>query len=74
LLLWTTLAVAAATLTIPFLGPLSSVFGFVPLSALQMGTVIAIVVGYIVVTEGAKAWFYRAQARARPTMRRLRPR
>jgi Mg2+-importing ATPase len=58
LLLWTTLVVAAATLTIPFLGPLSSVFGFVPLSALQMGTVIAIVIGYIAATEGAKVWFY----------------
>jgi Mg2+-importing ATPase len=58
LLLWTTLIVSVATLTIPFLGPLSSVFGFVPLSALQMGTVIAIVIGYIAATEGAKAWFY----------------
>src|SRR4029078_8920965 len=54
LLLWTTLVVAVATLAIPFLGPLSSVFGFVSLSALQMGTVIAIVVGYIAATEGAK--------------------
>ena len=59
LLLWTTLVVAAATLTIPFLGPLSSVFSFVPLSALQMGTVAAIVIGYIVATEGAKVWFYK---------------
>ena len=58
LLLWTTLVVAVATLAIPFLGPLSSVFGFVPLSALQMGTVIAIVIGYIAATEGAKARFY----------------
>jgi Mg2+-importing ATPase len=66
LLLWTTLIVSAATLAIPFLGPLSSVFGFVPLSALQMGTVIAIVVGYIVATEAAKAWFYRAKIRAKP--------
>ena len=37
LLLWSTLAVAAGTFAIPFLGPLSAVFGFVPLSALQMG-------------------------------------
>jgi Mg2+-importing ATPase len=58
LLLWTTLAVSVATLAIPLLGPLSSVFGFVPLSALQMGTVIVIVIGYIAATEGAKAWFY----------------
>jgi Mg2+-importing ATPase len=58
LLLWTTLMVFVATLAIPFLGPLSLVFGFVPLSAPQMGTVIAIVIGYIAATEGAKAWFY----------------
>jgi P-type Mg2+ transporter len=58
LLLWSTLVAAVATLAIPFLGPLSSVFGFVPLSVFQMGTVIAIVAGYIVATEGAKAWFY----------------
>jgi Mg2+-importing ATPase len=60
LLLWTTLTVAVATLAIPFLGPLSSVFGFVPLSALQMATVVAIVVGYIAATEGAKVWFYKS--------------
>ena len=35
-------------------------FGFVPLSALQMGAVIAIVAGYIVATEVAKAWFFRS--------------
>jgi len=58
LLLWSTLAIAVATLAIPFLGSLSSVFGFVPLSVLQMGTVIAIVIGYIAATEAAKAWFY----------------
>nr|WP_312022730.1 HAD-IC family P-type ATPase [Bradyrhizobium sp. 2S1] len=58
LLLWTTLVVATGTLAIPFLGPLSSIVGFVPLSALQMSTVLAIVVGYIAATEGAKAWFY----------------
>jgi len=60
LLMWSTLAVAAATFTIPFLGALSSVFGFVPLSAYQMGAVIAIVLGYIVATEVAKAWFFQS--------------
>jgi len=58
LLLWATIAVTVATLAIPFLGPLSSVFGFVPLSALQMGTIIVIVVGYIAATEAGKLWFY----------------
>ena len=68
LLLWSTLAVALATLAIPFLGAPSSLFGFVPLSALQMATIIAIVVGYIAATEGAKAWFYRKKGRARRTV------
>jgi Mg2+-importing ATPase len=58
LLLWATLTVSVATLATPFLGPLSSLFGFVPLSALQMGTVVAIVIGYIAATEATKAWFY----------------
>jgi Mg2+-importing ATPase len=62
LLLGTTLAIAVATLAIPFLGSLSSAFGFVPLSALEMGVVVAIVAGYIAVTESAKAWFYRSRA------------
>jgi hypothetical protein len=31
-----------------------------------MGTVMAIVVGYIVATEAAKAWFYRAKIKAKP--------
>jgi Mg2+-importing ATPase len=69
LLFWITLAAAVATLAIPFLGPLSSVFGFVPLSVIQMGTVIAIVIGYIAATEGAKVWFY---GRKRKRNRRLR--
>jgi Mg2+-importing ATPase len=59
LLLWSTIGVAIATLAIPFLGPLSLVFGFVPLSALQMGTLVAVVFGYIAATEGAKLWYYR---------------
>lgn len=68
LLLWSTLAVALATLAIPFLGAPSLLFGFVPLSALQMATIIAIVAGYIAATEGAKAWFYRKEGRARRTI------
>jgi Mg2+-importing ATPase len=60
LLFWSTLAVAVATLAIPFLGGMSSVFGFVPLSAPQIWAVIAIVAGYITATELAKAWYYRS--------------
>jgi Mg2+-importing ATPase len=47
-------------LAIPFLEKLSSVFGFVPLSTLQIGAVVAFVLGYIVATEAAKAWFFRS--------------
>jgi Mg2+-importing ATPase len=70
LLLWTTLLVAAVTLAIPFLGPLSSMFGFVPLSVLEMGTVIVIVIGYIATTEGAKFWFYGHRSRRNMRWRR----
>jgi Mg2+-importing ATPase len=58
LLLWSTLAVAAATFAIPFLGVLSSVFSFVPLSAIEMAAVVAVLLGYIVATEVAKIWFF----------------
>ena len=64
LLLWSTLAVAAATFAIPFLGGVSALFGFVPLSATELAAVVAIVGGYIVATEIAKAWFFRHENRA----------
>jgi Mg2+-importing ATPase len=64
LLLWSTLAVVATTFTIPFLPALSSLFGFVPVSALQMSTIIAIVVGYVVATEVTKVWFFRSDRAA----------
>jgi Mg2+-importing ATPase len=67
LLFLSTLIVAAATFTIPFLGTLSSVFGFVPLTVLQLGTVIAIVLGYIAATEAAKVWFFRSVNTAGPS-------
>ena len=70
LLLWTTLTISVATLAIPFLGPVSSVFGFVPLSALQMGIIIAIVIGYIAATEGAKFWFYGRKSKRNRRLRR----
>jgi Mg2+-importing ATPase len=60
LLLWSTLAVALGTFAIPFLGRPAAIFGFVPLSSLQLGTVIAILAGYVLATEWAKAWFFRS--------------
>ena len=65
MLLWTTVVMSIVALAIPFLGPFTSVFGFVPLSALEMGAVLVIVAGYIAATEGAKAWFYRTRRRKR---------
>lgn len=66
LLLCSTLVVAAATFIIPFLGVPSSAFGFVPLSAAQIGAIVAIVLGYIVATEVAKVWFFRSESTLPP--------
>ncbi|WP_186395582.1 magnesium-translocating P-type ATPase [Stappia sp. TSB10GB4] len=60
LLLWSTLAVAVATFAIPFLGELSTLFGFVPLSATELAAVVVIVAGYIVATEVTKTWYFRS--------------
>ena len=64
LLLWSTLAVAAATFAIPYLGGMSALFGFVPLSPTELAAVVAIVAGYIVATELAKAWYFRFEDRS----------
>jgi Mg2+-importing ATPase len=72
LLLWSTLAVAAATFATPFLGGVSTLFGFVPLSAPELAAVVVIVGGYIVATEIAKAWFFRREIGA-PHRRRPSP-
>jgi len=61
LLLWTTVAASAFALAIPFLGRASTLFGFVPLSAVEMGTVIGIVTAYLAATEAAKRWFFRPE-------------
>lgn len=61
LLLWSTIAVVAATFAIPFMGTLTSVFGFVPLSMPQLTAIFAIVLGYIVATELTKAWYFRSE-------------
>lgn len=58
LLLGSTLAVAAATFAVPFLGASSALFGFVPLSTMELAAVVTILGGYIVATEIAKSWFF----------------
>jgi P-type Mg2+ transporter len=64
LLLWTTVAATAFALATPFLGRVSTLFGFVPLSTVEMGTVVGIVAAYLAATEVAKHWFFHAR---RPT-------
>jgi Mg2+-importing ATPase len=38
----------------------STLFGFVPLSTVEMGTVVGIVIAYLAATELAKRWFFGA--------------
>lgn len=59
LLVWTSLAVAMVAVAAPYLGPVSRLFGFTPLSPLLMAAMLAVVCAYVTVTETAKAWFFR---------------
>ena len=59
LLLWTTVAATVFALAVPFFGPGSRLFGFVPLSTVEMGTVVGIVATYLAATEATKRWFFR---------------
>jgi Mg2+-importing ATPase len=65
LLLLMVVAVAAFAFATPFLGRLSSVFGFAPLSAPEIAAAVVIVIGYVLATELAKMWFYREIGPAR---------
>ena len=70
-LAWSSLAVAVVALGAPYLGPVSGLFGFTPLPLPLMAAMLGIVGAYVVVTETAKAWFFR-DARRRAS-RRLHP-
>ena len=61
LLMWTTVAVAAFAVAVPFIGPFARVFSFVALPWPVLGAMLAIVVGYILATELAKRWFFRGR-------------
>ena len=74
LLLWTTAAVALGTFAIPFLGGLTRVFGFVPLSAAALLAVAAIVLAYVLATEAAKHRYFRGSPPAEPGASALRQR
>jgi Mg2+-importing ATPase len=57
-LLWSTVALIALTMAIPYL-PFSEVMSFVPLSATLLTSLAAITILYVAATEGMKKWFYR---------------
>ncbi len=54
ILLWTTLAIMAVTVSAPFLGEMGRLFGFVPLEGPLLATVLFIVISYVMATEVAK--------------------
>lgn len=59
MLLGSTLAVMALTLALPYLGPVAEIFGFVPLPAPVVITGCVIVFAYLLITEAAKARYFR---------------
>ncbi len=63
LLMWTTVAVSAIAVAVPFVEPLARAFGFVALPAPLLGAMLAIVIGYCVATELAKRWYFRSPTR-----------
>ncbi len=63
LLLVTTLIFIGITLVLPYL-PFQAVFGFIPLPAPLMLTMIGLTVLYVVATEAAKKFFYSRIANA----------
>ncbi len=59
LLLGATGMVFVLALCIPYLGPVSALFGFVPLHSHLLVAMLAVLAGYLVCTELAKRLFYR---------------
>ena len=57
LLLVSTVIVMAIALVLPYL-PFSSIFGFVPLPAPLLLSMIALTIAYVLAVEAAKKWFY----------------
>jgi Mg2+-importing ATPase len=58
LLMTSTVALIALALATPYL-PFMRLFGFVPVSATLLGTLVAITAFYVAATELQKRWFYR---------------
>jgi P-type Mg2+ transporter len=66
LLLASTLAVASATIFLPYT-PLGALFGFVPLPAGIVVVLLGITGAYLLASELAKGWFFRRFAQVGPT-------
>ena len=60
-LLWTSLAVVAVALALPFT-PVGGALGFVPLPPLFFAILVPLVAAYLVAVEVVKRWFYRRHA------------
>jgi Mg2+-importing ATPase len=58
-LLGSTITVGALALVLPWLHPVASLFGFVPLPAQLMGALLLIALTYLAATEMTKRWFFR---------------
>jgi Mg2+-importing ATPase len=69
-LLGATLAVGAFALLIPYLGPLSGLFGFVPLPWPLLATALGIVAAYVACTEAVKTLAYRFGTTAAASLRK----
>lgn len=59
LLVWISLAVGVLAISLPFIAPLSQVFGLTPLRAGVLGVLATLIVGYLAATEAAKLWYFR---------------
>lgn len=59
ILIVASLVVASIALALPYLGPVTQWFGFVPLPLPVMAALLAIVLFYVVATEFTKYWFYK---------------
>ena len=59
MLIAASLVVSVVALSIPYMGPVTQRFGFVPLPLPVMGGLLAVVLIYVGATELAKHWFYK---------------
>jgi Mg2+-importing ATPase len=73
LLILATLATALLAVALPFAGPLSRIFGFVPLPLTIVIATILIVAAYVVTTEALKLHFYRREPASAHGRRRRAP-